>query len=125
MVFICLFLIPAYYLAEPGKDCEDTCANVNTSFACFNKINTYESKEIIEQARDPLNYTLSVDLMCSEAPDPTYSQTYHPSYNVVSQECGGYIMAPLKINCTAEDGSLDNDTRRLCYCVDKGREISD
>ena len=110
------------YLAENGVDCEDTCTHVNESFGCFNKVNTHEANQVFLTARDPMNYTLVVNITCDESPSSAvtaYSRTLHPSYDVTTGECSGYKDAPMKINCTAEE-PIDSNTRRLCYCVDIG-----
>ena len=83
-------------------------------------MDTRESKETLVKARDPTNYTLSLNLTCTSGADAIYSETYHPSYNIHTKECSGYLNTPLKINCTA-DRNISSDTRRLCNCVDRGK----
>ena len=111
------------YLSEGGVDCEETCKQVNESFGCFNRINTHESYSIFETARDPTNYTLELNIACQPSTtNNIYKRTLHPSYDITTQECEGYLDAPMQINCTAEE-TIDTSTRRLCYCVDIGKII--
>ena len=123
---IYIFCCAAYYLAEESIDCEDTCKQLNESYACFNRVNTHESYAIFESTRDPTNHTRELEITCDGAStDPTtstYSKTLHPSYDTATGRCDGYIMAPLKINCTANE-TIDEQTRRLCYCVDIGKSV--
>ena len=122
ILIIFLYYFTAVYLSEAGVDCEATCKQVNDSFGCFNRINTHESVYIFETARDPTNYTIELDITCKPSTDSVYARTLHPSYDITTQECKGYLDAPMQINCTTEE-TIDTNTRRICYCVDIGKKI--
>ena len=110
------------YLSEGGVDCEDTCKQVNDTFGCFNRINTHESNALFETSRDPTNYTLELNITCKPTLNRLYTKTLHPSFDISTSQCEGYLDAPLKINCTAEE-PINANTRRLCYCIDIGKII--
>ena len=119
-LFVSFHFITAMYLSHGGIDCEETCKQVNESYGCFNRVNTHESYKIFETARDPTNYTLEANITCKPTLEKLYTRTLHPSYDLSTGECQGYLDAPLKINCTAEE-AIGANTKRLCYCVDIGR----
>ncbi|XP_066928617.1 uncharacterized protein [Clytia hemisphaerica] len=112
------FTCPAYYLSEPAVDCERTCKKVNDTYGCLTVIDTRDSKDIIENARDPVELTKSANLTCvvNDA-NSLYAEEYHPSYDVTANECQGFIGVPEKIICTTST-FIDPNIRRLCRCVD-------
>lgn len=125
-VFLTLFFVfvSAFYLAEPGVDCRETCKGIDPTFICGTKINTKNNKAVFEGARVVDNYTLTVDIKCKEdASKSQYSFPEHPYYDVDTQICSGFKYVPDRINCTTND-TLGQNVRRLCYCVDKGEFIS-
>lgn len=79
---------------------------------------------MFESARESSNYTLTVDIECEHDPATSeYSSIEHPSYDVDTKICSGFKYVPDHINCSV-NGTLGENVRRLCYCIDKGQSFT-
>ena len=113
--------ILAFYLAEAGVDCDETCIGMDPTFKCIEEWGDDITVDVFNNSRDALNYTKPPDIECKQDNDTMdYSHNLHPSYNIKANNCLGYNDLPEKVKCKVP-GGVDSNTRRLCLCLSEGK----
>lgn len=56
------------------------------------------------------------DINCTNSSKTTWSKDYHPSYNIISHSCEGYVKINNAKACDKVNISSSN-MRRICYCL--------
>ena len=111
-------MILGYYLGKPSDSCERTCKNLGNDFACTFMLTFQNSTKEFHHAIDGYNYTKVLDIPCNVSDQSSlFNQPDDPSFLTDNGLCRGFRNIPNKIDCMA---SADNNTRRLCRCLDKG-----
>ena len=107
-----LFLSSGYYMADVGElDCTLFCEEMG--LVCVTDMETGNTTLIFYEK----------GVYCS--PDDSqkkYSAEFHPAYYPENGKCVGYHSIPSKVKCTANSAGDSNNMRRICNCMNKGKD---
>lgn len=111
-----MFHFTGYYLANPFKNCNETCSDMpKVDLFCSPVITPYDRPLI--DLWNPNNYTKTIDFECPSHASNNYSKSIDPMIDVTDNSCHGFDHPPARTDCAAvPDVATD---RRLCYCEDK------